>query len=101
MNHAAAEALVQAQLNGVRQIKGAIADGTGGYCAMGVIFCAGVSLNHLYEIHVDECPECGATSDGYYQRPISTQYDVVVHLNNDHGWSFLDIARKLEDSEAA
>ena len=96
MNDRAREALVAAGLKGVRQIKGALYDPRGGRCAMGVIQEAGawdVSLRRP----LDGCPECGAKHQTYHaSMPIRTEEDLIIHLNNDHGWDFLTIARKVD-----
>jgi hypothetical protein len=108
MNHAAASALIQAQLNGVRQIKWRTRDGEGGRCATAVLNEAGL-MEPLTKRKIEACPECGATSTETagaltgYRIPIRIvdEATLVVHLNNDHGWDFIKIARCLEDPEAA
>ena len=98
MNASAAAALVKAAMDGVPQIKGQLFSPNGGRCAMGVLWDAGLALRGRAGLdhEVAGCPECGATTQMWNAGdPINTERDLVVHLNNDHGWGFLDIASKL------
>ena len=119
MDERAASALIAAAMRGDRQVKGGLIDSLGGRCAIGVIEAAG-ALSGLKE-SVKACPFCGATktwTTGVAQemgspKPepeflplgerapfiarfrIRSEAMLVVHLNNDHEWDFLTIARKL------
>src|SRR5262245_45302156 len=111
MNQEAADALVAAGLAGMRQIKGALTDLKGGFCALGLLQRAGIFDETLFE-PVDQCPECGArttwssgtgispsgeirVNDIRLSLDICVERDLIIHLNNDHGMDFIGIARKL------
>lgn len=100
MTEEQATVLIEASLQGVRQIKGALWDPDGGFCALGLLEArlGQKSLRSLYATPVHGCPECGARRDAR-RFGINTEAMLIVHLNNDHGWSFLDIARKLGPRE--
>ena len=65
MNQAAKDALRQAWLEGVRQIKGQLVDYAGGFCARGVLINRGIPGDReLWGRRVSGCPEqatCGGT----------------------------------------
>jgi len=101
-----ADALIDAAMRGVRQIKGTFEDEFGGRCAIGAMFPSGESMY----TPVAACPFCGATqtwtgvatsmgqappSSEMLTLPLRDVTALVIHLNNDHEWDFLTIARKL------
>ena len=100
MNEQAREALLTAAMNGTPQIKGNLRDLKGGFCAMGVL-CDTFGLDNLavdagLNQMVDGCPECGATTQTWHAgNLIATETSLVIHFNNDHGFDFLTIARKM------
>lgn len=102
MNEQGAEVLVQAALQGRSHGRRAYRDpDTGARCAMGFLAEAagvGVSrkhlerpLNELYDLRRDldmSCPDgCGL---GF-----SDEECLIIHLNDEHEWDLLSIARKL------
>jgi hypothetical protein len=95
MNEAAANALYEAERKGVRQIKGVLRDGRGGMCALGVILEAGLETMSLWETKINGCPMCGATEQTFHRMPVANEHTLIIHLNNDHGLTFAEIARKL------
>ena len=93
MNDLGKDRLVEAALNGVPQITGRYAT-EAGFCALGVLgireeemgvgqFCAkyGLSMARI------NCLTCN--------RSFLHEFDLVIHMNDDHGMDFLTIARKL------
>ena len=94
MNEEAREALVAAEMRGQRQIKDRFNSGDG-LCALGVLGWRegqaflddflkphwGFSSNRL------QCPFC--------ERVVLEETRLVAHFNDDHDFSFLDIARKM------
>jgi len=96
MNAQAANALYEAERRGVRQIRGRYYSG-GGACALGAIALmlkmeplalrAGVLSEEAMP-----CPLCG----GNYER----EGQVIAHLNDNHGLTFSEIARKLGPDHA-
>jgi hypothetical protein len=100
MNTEARDALVAAQLRGVRQIRGGLYDYQGGRCALGVLYDAmpplfGLGLESTAGLrgpHVDlPCPhECGEVFR-------AGEDNLISHLNDDHGDDFITIANKLHD----
>lgn len=40
------------------------------------------------------CPECGIVTD-----TCAGEWNLITHLNNDHGFDFLTIANKMPDTE--
>lgn len=120
MNDLGRETLMAAQMRGVRQITHSLTDDNGGVCAMGALVeGAGYDLREFVldratsdrsigrTAHVlvrygmlftpPPCPACGA--EYYPGRFDCGEWNLVVHLNNDHGMTFLDIARKMPDTE--
>ena len=96
MNRLAVDALVDAQLRGVRQIKYALYDYLGGMCAGGVLITAlGERWNIESIAGMRQCVECPHNC-GY---PEVDEWSIMVHMNNYHNSSFLEIARKLEHVE--
>lgn len=92
MNERAREALIQAALKGVPQIKGKLHDGKGGHCAFGIIH---LDLHQGDELAALLCigprtgaPRCDDLREAYLQ---DTE---IVKANDDLGWDFLTIARK-------
>jgi len=81
MNDWAREQLVQAQLAGVKQIKGYIRDNQGGYCAMGWI------SERQWRVQL---------VTGKYQPSDITAKEAseIMTANDLRGWDFLTIARK-------
>lgn len=92
MDEQAAQALHEAESRGVRQIKGSLSNGADGLCALGVILL----FAHLPQPlgMADGCPLCGAEV-GSVMLPIDCEQRLIVHLNDDHGLTFSEIARKL------
>jgi hypothetical protein len=93
----AVSALVTAAMNGTRQIKGMHHDDAGGRCALGVMPDEVAWGLGLVILRPRACPACGArTQSLHLGQPIANVDDLVMHLNNDHAWDFLSIARKME-----
>ena len=90
MEQLAAEALYEAEQRGVRQIRGALSDNADGLCALGVLFRAGLGQP---QAEVDGCSVCGAKRGPLL--PINYEFRLISHLNDDHGLTFSEIARKL------
>ena len=96
MDAAAAEALYEADRNGVRQITGEIRDSKGGRCAVGVLQDALglLPVMRLNDSTSGPCPLCGVLpTEGktYGENGLV----LIAHLNDDHGLTFSEIARKL------
>ena len=104
MNDLARDTLTQAALHGVRQIRNAFTDDAGGLCALGVLGFRGKGfiddcnqrLFHKYGIEprlsvVREWHACPV--DGCHS--MHSEVVLISHLNDDHGWTFLDIANKF------
>jgi hypothetical protein len=87
MNAAAAEALYAADLAGVRQIRGDMADQSGGMCAANVLLKANNLLTQLFRTPRMDCGLCG--------KQVIHEGHLVIHLNDDHEMTFSEIARKL------
>lgn len=96
MNEKAIAALVDAAMRGVRQIRYRLNDNQGGFCAVGVISAANAQWSGMYDKRFHGCPFCGILNDAYYKMPIHSEAVLIIHLNNDHEWDFLTIARKME-----
>ena len=98
-----AEALYEAERIGMRQIRGLLRDGSGAVCALGAIqrLLGPRALKALTESRgVVACPVCGVTSwcpDGSEdsRKRIVDRYELIAHVNDDHGLTFSEIARKL------
>ena len=91
MNARAANALYDAERRGVVQITGKYGNSRGGRCAIGVL--ADVQMAWaLYPIAVEGCPVCGCA--------MKTELSLVIHLNDDHRFTFSEIARKLGPDSA-
>lgn len=103
MNAAAAHALYEAERTGVRQIRGSGMDARGGRCAMTVIVEA-MQQKAVVAKRVEACPLCGGTSwrpcKGHVCLVLRHEGNLVVHLNDDHGLTFAEIARKLGPDSA-
>jgi hypothetical protein len=101
---------------GRKQIKYKLADGFGGVCAMGAsdIGETGVvgriswvvkrgpdSIRERYsKIRPCECPVCKTC---YFQGGVANDppclIEVVIHLNNEHSWTFSQISRWVRKQE--
>ena len=94
MNDRAREALVQAALTGVKQIKHRLDDGKTGRCAMGVLYeAAGFNLDTL-------CYEDTLKA----RRKLSLKTSDILEImdaNDNKGWDFLQIARKIGTNDEA
>lgn len=103
MNQYQAEALYNAERMGVRQIRGAFSE-DGGYCALGWLNTQGFVTERELMARADGCPLCGATTvtpAGEARAvPIACEYLLIIHLNDDHGLTFSEIARKLGPDSA-
>ena len=100
MNQEARDKLVEAELRGVPQIRGSYSNSKG-KCALGVLgypdlvsswktFRLEDTASDCPFLHTDlQLPTCPITS---ISEPM-----LVIHLNDDHGLSFLDIARKFPE----
>jgi hypothetical protein len=97
MNELAREALVTAALKGVPQIKGHYRDLNGGpgRCAMGVIYeNAGLLFSNQ---NVDKSANFVLLDK--YGITLEDWQD-IVDANDDKGWDFLTIARKIGNDDA-
>lgn len=95
MNERARDVLVKAALDGTRQIKFALADGAGGFCAGGVLIDALLQERGL-KWRRDMFPRSltpGAIDAAYGLD--GREWSTIVHANNTLGWDFLTIARKV------
>jgi hypothetical protein len=96
VNDRAREVLIQAAMNGLRQITGRAFDADDGRCALGALWEALPDKSHfamqrVYELDMardTECPECG-------KRQYAGEVGLIEHLNDDHRFDFLTIARKM------
>ena len=88
MNARAAEALYEAERQGVRQIFGQSQDIGGGRCAGSVLNAAGEYMSLRRRV-VDGCPACER-----WKGPALEDH-LVIHLNDHHRFTFSEIARKL------
>ena len=105
MNEQAANALYEAERKGVKQIKGQLFDERGGRCAVGVL--RDLDLDHFARQPGSRCPLCGTAERGDLETDgtpteavILDEGDVIVHLNDCHGLTFSEIARKLGPDSA-
>lgn len=114
MNQEARDKLVEAELSGVKQIRGALVT-KDGKCALGVL---GVNedasniqqIRDLYGLNglAKRCPFYGTENERpacFYYSPASrfevlVESSLVIHLNDVHHLSFLDIARKFPESSS-
>ena len=81
MNDNARAVLIDAAMRGVKQIKGWYHDDAGGRCAIGVLCEAagtdwGCIPGSLFDLSLDEAVQ-------------------IMRANDDLGWDFLTIARKI------
>jgi hypothetical protein len=100
MNEEARELLVQAALEGRKQIKYAMHDGEGGSCAVGILHEA---LHATYADAVacmEEHRSCWYQAERRFGINLSESTD-IVGANDDKGWDFLTIARKVGRDEEA
>ena len=88
MNARAEEALYEAERQGVRQIFGRASDPNGGQCAGAVLADVDEYLP-LRTIFGKSCPACERWAG------LWCEADLVFHLNDDHRFTFSEIARKL------
>mgnify|MGYP001583116183 CR=1 FL=1 len=106
MNQEARDKLVEAELSGVKQIRGAFSN-INGKCALGVLGFGleGYSVTELIKRYgflttsLVTCPFLHTSlqvASWCSNRMSGTQ--LVVNFNDDHGFSFLDIARKFPES---
>jgi hypothetical protein len=97
MNEEMRETLREAALKGVRQLIGTSWDGTGAYCGLGWLqIRLGATADREMVKPVDGCHLCGATVHTFHRgRSITTQGDLLVHLNNDHRLDWLGLAEKM------
>jgi hypothetical protein len=118
MNAAAANALYEAEREGVKQIRGDLSDGAGGACAGMVLWRASRSQSQVMKFDlaldwkdefglspvVDGCSLCDKRSfmlsPGGGLTPIDNEWRLMIHLNDDHGLTFGEIARKLGPDSA-
>lgn len=101
MNDVARNKLVQAQLDGVNQIRYHYSK-SDGKCAMGVL---GFRVNDNvvqrsqlfkeYGFNFDDVGYMKLSCPGECGKRFTLEADLVVHLNDDHEWDFLTIARKM------
>lgn len=99
MNEQAAQALINAERRGVKQLFFQNRDGQGNYCAGGLLEAEGFWGDLWSTPLTGGCPLCGAKK--FKQGNLSESYSLfteghlVVHLNNQHKMTFSEIARKL------
>ena len=100
MNEQAANALYEAERRGVTQLKGAMFGNGGAMCAYGAIIAA--QLGHTLSSEVSPCPLCGALTAnvGMGKDSKMNERTLMAHLNDDHGLTFGEIARKLGPDHA-
>lgn len=98
MNEQGVEALVNAQMQGVKQAFGAFISGNGARCAAQVLRDAACRawtfplIEGVYELRASvECPECGW---------VMGEGQMICHLNDDHRYDFIKIARTLGEVPA-
>lgn len=96
MNERGKQALIDAQMRGVPQLRGRLFDGEGGFCAGGVLLVeAGLMLmdgwiNNKTTLWSDLLQAYGLDRE---------EWQRMVNMNNT-GADFIKIARELPDSEA-
>ena len=93
MNAKAAEALYDAERKGVRQVFGQSSDGLGGRCAGSILAGAGEYVP-LRSILGASCPACERWAG------LWSEANLVFHLNDDHRFTFSEIARRLGPDSA-
>lgn len=92
MNERGQSALIHAQMQGVKQIKGRLWDGQGGFCAGGVLLKelgGGVGLFASVADFADAYAAFGMTPEEW----------VEMVLMNNRGADFIKIARELANTE--
>ena len=93
MNQAAKDALRQAWLDGVPQLVGALYNGRGGYCALGLVQSTGQPykawVGSPWYTRISRCSAC--------RRVCVCEGVLMVHYNNDHGFDFGKIAELMPD----
>ena len=101
MNAETAKILYKADAKGIPQVKHSLSNGHG-YCAMGIIARWASRLDLAIEMkeapHQGGCSLCGAQTGKTIwgtDYPLGNEWNLVAHLNNDHGLTFSEIARKL------
>ena len=95
MNEAAREKLIRAQMAGVEQVKGRLGEGKA-LCAIGVLLnWENWRMAHWKDLETRwgvsfsqavPCPECGERR---------REANLIAHLNDEHEFDFLTIARKM------
>lgn len=96
MNDRGRQALIDAQLQGIPQIRHKLYDGKGGLCAAGVLYVAhGLitregrrTTKHIHGVY----PEFGMTPDEWGQM-------IRMNDNDNLGYDFIKIAWELPDTE--
>ena len=104
MNQEARNKLVEAELSGVKQIKGSFTS-RNGQCALGVLGCSELGNNSQVYVRYQltqrapNCPFLGTDLEiESCHKSRHSEAGLVIHLNDGHGLSFLDIARKFPES---
>ena len=111
MNQEARDKLVEAALNGTKQTFGTFAY-KNSKCAMGALGVLedgsnALQIRQMYDLNkrACPCPFIGTKQEKYgchYFQPGSLynlkEFFLVMHLNDGHRLSFLDIARKFPES---
>lgn len=97
MNERGKQALVNAQMRGVRQLRGRLYDGEGGFCAGGVLLEAMGLMDR--DGWIGSLPN-GTTLSVFQVFGLDEhEWERMVTMNNA-GADFIKIARELPDSEA-
>ena len=97
MNERGKSALINAQLRGVRQIKGRLFDGEGGMCAGGVLCVEAGMCDQVGRWVIGENPNRRGYLVGLFALDRS-ELEEMVNMNNVLGYDFIKIARELPDS---
>ena len=96
MNERGKSALINAQLRGVRQIKGRLFDGEGGMCAGGVLCVEAGMCDQVGRWVIGE-----NNSRDYLVVVFAldrSEWQEMIRMNNVLGYDFIKIARELPDS---
>ena len=92
MNEAAANALYEAERKGVKQHRGDDVGPDGSVCANVVLEQAGLLPELDESPKIERCPLCDYR---LVTRFSENEIGLTAHLNDDHGFTFSEIARKL------
>ena len=92
MNEAAANALYEAERTGVKQHRGDDVGPDGSVCANSVLSQAGLLPELDKSPRIERCPLCDYGLDARFS---ANEIGLTAHLNDDHGFTFSEIARKL------